>query len=223
MKILGIDTSASFLSLALSVNKKTVFCYRRNLGTRHSVRLLAELDRLLKQNRVKPADIDLFCVGLGPGSFTGLRISLSTVKAFALGLKVGVLGVSSLDAIAKNVIRQGRISVALDARRGNVYTSDYENKNSKLKMISPPRLSCVNDWLDAVNEKTFVLGDALGAYADIVSKNKNIIAMGNRLWYPDAVSIIGLGYERFLKYGRDNIVKLQPFYLYPKECQIRKG
>ncbi|HDZ77072.1 MAG TPA: tRNA (adenosine(37)-N6)-threonylcarbamoyltransferase complex dimerization subunit type 1 TsaB [Candidatus Omnitrophica bacterium] len=222
MKILGIDTSTKFLALALSVNKKTVFRYRQNLGTRHSVRLLAELNRLLKQNGIKPSDIDLFCVGLGPGSFTGLRISLSTIKAFALGLKKDVLGVSSLDAIAKNVNQQGSISVVLDARRGNVYTADYENKNSKLKMISSPRLSCVNDWLNAVSEKIFVLGDALGAYADIVSKNKNIIALGERLWYPDAVNIISLGYERFLKYGADDIVKLHPTYLYSKECQIRK-
>lgn len=222
MKILGIDTSTRILSISLSDKGRIIFNYNKDMGTKHSVVLLSVLDRLFKKSAQSIEDIDIFTVGLGPGSFTGLRISLSAVKAFIFALKAKVLGISSLDVIAKSVKDDGNISVISDAKRGNVYTAFYENKNSKTKRISHCLLINFKDWFKSIREKTFVLGDGAGVYRNELSKNRNIICLCEKMWYPDAKYLNLLAYEKFKKHGPDDITKIIPLYLYPKECQIRR-
>lgn len=223
MLILGIDTSTKMLSLALSDGDRIIFNYKKDIGRRHSVLLLSILDNLLKKYKIGKEDIDLFAVGLGPGSFTGLRISLSMVKGLILVLKKKVLGMPTLDIIARNVIKEGNISVISDARRGNIYAASYKYKNAEFKRTMPSLLLNFKDWLKGIKKKTFVLGDALGVYANELLGRKNIISFPEKFWYPDAKNLCILALEKFKRQGSDKVEKLVPLYLYPKECQIKKG
>jgi tRNA threonylcarbamoyladenosine biosynthesis protein TsaB len=222
VKILGIDTSTKILSLALTDKDKVIFNYKKEAGVKHSVVLLKVLNDLLDKYRVKKEDIGLFAVGLGPGSFTGLRISLSIVKGLILSLGKKAIGISSLDVIAENINKDGYLSVILDARRGNVYVAPYEHKDKRLKRIAPYRLINFNDWFRTIKKQIFVLGDGISAYNGELLKEENIICLSERFWYPDAKNLCRLALEKFKAHGADKIEELSPLYLYPKECQIRK-
>lgn len=185
--------------------------------------LVPLLERMFKKSAVDKEDIDLFSVGLGPGSFTGLRISLSVIKGLVLSLKKRVIGISSLDIIARNVEEDGKICVILDARRGNIYTASYEQKNFSLRRITPYSLTNFVDWSRQIRGKTFVLGDGLAVYGSKLPKQKNIVCLPEKFWYPDARNLCMLAFEKFKERGADNIEKLLPLYLYPKECQIKSG
>ncbi|MDP1852990.1 MAG: tRNA (adenosine(37)-N6)-threonylcarbamoyltransferase complex dimerization subunit type 1 TsaB [Candidatus Omnitrophota bacterium] len=222
MKILGIDTSTRMLSLALTDKDKVIFSYKKEAGRKHCVVLLKVLNDLLDKYRIKKEDIGLFAVGLGPGSFTGLRISLSILKGLVLSLEKKAIGISSLDVIAGNINQDGYLSVVLDARRGNVYTASYEYKSDKLKRITPYLLINFNDWLKGIKKKTFVLGDGISVYNRELLKEENIICLPEKFWYPDAKNLCALAREKFKKHGPDNVERLLPLYLYPKECQIKR-
>lgn len=221
MNILGIDTSSKFLCLAVSKGQKILASKRRQLGRKHSTLLISSVESILKKSGIPKTKIDVFGVGVGPGSFTGLRISLSLVKAFAFALGKKISGIPTLDIIAKNAQIDGNISVILDARRGNVYTAFYRNNGGTLKRVSAYLLLPFNAWLSRINKRTFVLGDALGVYGQDIQCNPNIEIMPEKFWYPDARNLNLLVEEKIRQSGPDDPDKILPLYLYPKECQIR--
>ena len=118
MKILAFETSTSFGSLAL-LDENRIYGEKTFYSERtHSERLLPFVDELLGQLSFSLSDIDCFAVATGPGSFTGLRISLSTVKAFALAHKKPVIGISTLEALSLNgMLYPGIVCALLDAGR----------------------------------------------------------------------------------------------------------
>lgn len=221
--ILGIDTSTKFLTLALTDKGKNIFNYKKDAFSRHSITVLPVLKRQLKKYNIAKEKIGLLAVGLGPGSFTGLRISLSIVKAMALVLKKNVVGIPSVDVIAQNAPYEGRISVILDARRGNIYVASYEYKNSKFRQHSSCLLVNFRKWASGIKGKMAVLGDAVGVFGNELAARKNILCLPEEFWYPRAENLCALAGEKFKKQGADNIEKLSPLYLYPKECQIKSA
>src|SRR3989337_1457447 len=138
MKILGFDTSGVSGSIALSVDGRLMAeTETRDVGT-HSQWFLPAVDSLLKENSVKMEDIDLFAVGIGPGSFTGLRIGVSAVKGFAWALGKKCVPVSTLEAMATNGIADGqRICPVLDARKREVYAALFSCEEGRLQRLTP--------------------------------------------------------------------------------------
>ncbi len=139
LKILAFDTSTHFGSLALMdenrIYGEKIFYSERT----HSERLLPFVDELLQQLAISLSDIDCFAVATGPGSFTGLRISLSTVKAFALAHKKPVIGVSTLEALSLNgIFYAGLVCPLLDAGREEFYAAAY-------LFAQGERISCVEE------------------------------------------------------------------------------
>ena len=124
---LGLDTSSAFLSLALwSLERGTLGVFSQDVGREHAQRIVPELETLLQQSGVQRVQIAGIGVGLGPGSYTGLRVGIATAKGLAKGLGVPLSGSSSLAAMAYGVLTAGqRGVVALDARRGNVYAGVF--------------------------------------------------------------------------------------------------
>src|SRR5512135_1749772 len=102
MTILAIDTSTDYLSLAVTRDGKTAARFHRRSAMRHSSLLVPMIDKILKKAKVKLKAVDCFAISIGPGSFTGLRIGVTTVKGLAYALKKPVVTVPTLDAIAAN-------------------------------------------------------------------------------------------------------------------------
>ena len=231
MKILAIDTSTRRLSVAVTQGATLLgaryFRPRRDLA----LSMAADLKRVLGIAGVALNDVDAFVIGLGPGSFTGLRVGLSGVKALALATGKPVIGLSSLDAVAMN-IRMGRkdlqICVVTDARRNLVYSALYDRTSAGLVRKGEYRLDSIAAVLGGLSGQVVFTGDGLMVFQDEIIKESASgrfipVFAPERCWYPRAVSLAVLGYER-LRQGQvgPSAEMLVPLYLYPEDCQVGK-
>ncbi|UQS83921.1 tRNA (adenosine(37)-N6)-threonylcarbamoyltransferase complex dimerization subunit type 1 TsaB [Bombilactobacillus thymidiniphilus] len=127
MNILAIDTSAAPLTIATAVDQK-IIAQALDVGMKsHSVKLMPAIDTVVKQTGFKQSDIDRIIVAQGPGSFTGIRLAVTTAKMLAWTLDAQLVGVSSLAVLARNVRDfSGCIVPFFDARNGNVFAGVYQ-------------------------------------------------------------------------------------------------
>lgn len=128
MTCLGIDTSGNHLTVFIMRDKNVLSVYHENVGLKHSVTLMPVIEDLLEKLNIKVSDVDVFCTVVGPGSFTGIRIGVSTVKALAYSLGKKVLAVTSFESLAYNTIDKSVVTV-IDARHENYYVCGFENGN----------------------------------------------------------------------------------------------
>lgn len=126
MNYLAIDTSGNHLTVVLSANGKIYEKFFPNSGVNHSVELMGAVDELFTKSNITPNDVDVFCSVVGPGSFTGIRIGVSTMKGFADPTNKKVLGVTSFDTIAYNKTCD-KVLAVINARHDNFYVCGYEN------------------------------------------------------------------------------------------------
>jgi len=224
MKILGIDTSTRFLCVGISEDSRLIAEYNAEVGPRYSSTLISAIKELLKKNHLTLKQIDGFATGIGPGSFTGLRIGVTTMKALAFSLRKPLVAVSSLDVIAKNIIFYSHtICPIVDARRNLIYSCFYKLKDQMLQRKSPYLLLRPQDILRRLKTETIFLGDGLLFYQEYLKErlqNRAEFAK-EEYWYPKAKSLLLLAGEKFRKDKLSDPYKLVPLYLYPKECQIR--
>ena len=127
MNFLGVDTSGNYLSVIACKNDRSEVRYFKDCTRSHSVRLMEEVDRALSALAMKPADCDFFASVTGPGSFTGIRIGISTVKGLSLATGKPALAVTSFDVLAY-AERDEKLLTVIDAGHGCVYMAGYENR-----------------------------------------------------------------------------------------------
>ena len=223
MKILGIDTTTKFLCLGIYDNSK-IYEYNLEVGIRLSSLLSITIKRALDALGWKANDVDYLACGLGPGSFTGVRVGLATIKGMSWALNKPIIGISTLDILAKNVQNSdAQIVPIVDAKRNLVYSSVYRNKGGRLIRTKPYMLLTIDEFFQKVKTNAIILGDAAGLYKDEILMNiKGAIILGKDDWYPKAHSIMELALERIKKKKFNSPFEVKPIYLYPKECQIRK-
>lgn len=152
MKVLAIDTSTVMASCALLDEENLLgeFSLNQNMG--HSENLVPMVKTLLDNLNLKVSDIDLYGVALGPGSFTGLRIGIATVKAFAHVYNKPIVGVSTLEGLAFNVRASGVIVPMIDARKNRVYTGIYKWEDGYLNNIEEPTVMEIDELLEHLKE-----------------------------------------------------------------------
>jgi tRNA threonylcarbamoyladenosine biosynthesis protein TsaB len=157
MLICAIDTSGREGSLALAEGEERSFevLYLAPIaGGTYSAQLIPTLAAALAKAGKQKSEISLFAVASGPGSFTGLRVGLGTVKALAEALRVPVVAISVLEGIAFGSKKQGTVIAALDAQRNEVYLGEYEVANSGSTKSVNEELATMPDfltWLSARN------------------------------------------------------------------------
>ena len=176
MKILGIDTSTKTLSIALNEDRKTITEKSLLLDRRHSSLMIPYIKAMLEKNGFSIETVDAVVVGLGPGSFTGLRIGVSVVKGFGLALKKPCIGIASIDALAMNVDKDATIVPIIDAKRENLYSAIYKKKKGRLVKKTPPLLLGVPRLMKKIKGPAIFLGDGITLYRDkIQDLNKDAI------------------------------------------------
>ena len=224
MLILGIDTSTKFLSLALSEGKRLLGEFNLEVGRELSDKLIPTLNNFLKKHKKDITDIKGFSVGIGPGSFTGLRIGISTIKGFALAQNLPIVGISSLDILAEGIFSKGtqHICPIVDAKRNLVYSCIYKKTKAKLRRISRYFLIPIDELLKKINSETIFVGDGIGLYKKVVKKKlgKKAVFASDGFWYPRADNLLALSCDKFKKHPTQDAHRLLPVYLYPKECQV---
>jgi tRNA threonylcarbamoyladenosine biosynthesis protein TsaB len=227
VRILGIDTSTKFLSLGIWDDSR-IYEYNLELNRRHSSLLAAHIKRILDALGWKISDIDYFACGLGPGSFTGVRIGLATIKGLGLALKKPLVGVPTLDILARNVKLTDAQNCAfvvpvLDARRNLVYYSIYKNRDGFLERVSAYALATPDELCRKIKPNSFLLGDAVSLYKERILKSaKKVKLLDKDYWYPCGGNIVILAQEKIKKNKVNNAFNIKPIYLYPQECQVKK-
>ena len=136
MKILAFETSAKAASVALMENGKLLGESYQNTGLTHSQTLMVMAEDLLKACSLTAKDVEAVAVAAGPGSFTGVRIGVAAAKGFAWGGELPCYGVSTLEAMARNLgVYQGYVVPAMDARRSQVYTAIFRAEKGELTRV----------------------------------------------------------------------------------------
>lgn len=218
MRVLAVEASSLAGGVALLDDERLVAEYLLDVSVTHSERLLAAVDRVLADARWSPDALGGLAVAIGPGSFTGLRIAVSTVKGLALALGVPIAAVPTLDAMAA-ALPWAVLPVCpvLDARKGEVYASRYRWQDGVLcrdweyLALPPSRLAA------RLTEPTLVVGD--GA-TSIDSPHARLLPPPRRLPSPAAVG--GLGLERLRRGETVAATALAPLYLRPSEAELKR-
>lgn len=153
MKILSIDTSSQMCSVAILENTTLINKIELNNGLTHSETLMPLVKQLLEENNLSLSDINLLVSDIGPGSFTGIRIGVSTVKAFSDSLGIPCIGISSLEVLAYNAKNDGLICSTIDCKNDNCYFALYELSNGIYNVIEEPSAKSVSEVLDLLNTK----------------------------------------------------------------------
>jgi tRNA threonylcarbamoyl adenosine modification protein YeaZ len=224
MKILAIDTSTKFLCLGVSVADR-IYEYNLELSNRLSSFITVSIERVLRTLGLEVEEIDYFACGLGPGSFTGLRVGLATVKGLAFSTCRPLVGVSTLDVLARSVKPDGNIIVPIvDAKRKLVYTAFYQYKSGSLKRLSPYRLWDEPSLLNNLQAGSILLGDALGLYQQTIRRScPAVVMLEQDYWYPQPHNLLLLAKEKIASGQLDNPFSLKPLYLYPQDCQVKNA
>ena len=169
MNILAIETSTKRLCVGAMSDKGKIVEYNLDSKIRHTELLLPTIKRALKRLKLSLSEVDYFAVGLGPGSFTGLRIGLATIKGFAKAKGAPIIGLATLDILASNALpsRSKIIAPLIDAKRNLLFTALYEvGVNDKLRRRSPYLLINIEELLSRLRPHKLVtfLGDGLFLY-----------------------------------------------------------
>jgi len=227
MIVLGIETATSVGSVAIISEGKLIGEFTVNLGLIHSETLLPLIDQLLKMVRIKFSQVDGLAVSTGPGSFTGLRVGISTVKGLALAGRKPVVGISTLDALAYNFSWfEGLICPMLDAKKKEVYTAGYRwNLSSfQLNRVTPYLAVSPEKFIENIKEKVVFGGEGSQIYECLIKERlgKNAYFASPPLKYPRAATIAWLGCEEIKRGKVVDIHKLNPIYIRPSEAELKK-
>lgn len=168
MNILAVDTSALTATVAVFKNGVSIFENNITNALTHSETLMPMIDYALKSVALSPSDIDLYAVSNGPGSFTGIRIGVSAIKALAYAVDKPVIGISTLHALAANLacIETMPICPIMDARRNQVYNALYSFDGGKATELVSPRALSIDELCSSISSPVIFVGDGVDVYRD---------------------------------------------------------
>lgn len=163
MRILAFETSAKAASVALLQDGNLLGEYMQNSGQTHSRTVMQMAQDLLKNCDLSAKDVDAVACAAGPGSFTGVRIGLAAAKGFAWGREIPLVGVSTLEAMARTVaVADGVYCAAMDARRNQVYTALFQVENGVFRRLmddSAISLEELGEKLSRIAGPKYLVGD----------------------------------------------------------------
>jgi len=217
MLTLGIETSSRLGSVALWEDGRLLGERVLSQALDHGALLFVELRRLHEELHLEPHQVDLIAVSLGPGSFTGLRIGLTTARTAAYVLCKPLLGVGSMDVLAENAPEEAQAVVtALDAKRGEVYACVFRREGRRLRRASPYQV-LEPEALD-LPAPCHILGDALARYREAFER-PGVTLLGEESWRPRASVVARLAAERFAAGERQELHSIEPIYLRRPEAE----
>ena len=217
MKILALDTSAKTASVALTDGRRLISQYTQNAGLTHSETMLPMVEALLRDAKTDVGDIDMFACTVGPGSFTGVRIGVSVIKGLAFGKGKICVGVSTLEALARNIEEEGAIVASvMDARRGRLYSAIFRIENGAPRRLSDDDTLTVEELTKKIaqyGKNIYFVGDGY----DIMNE---AFAGANKtpeiLRYPSAYSVAAAALDKYERSSDDEKKKLSDMLLFPE-------
>ncbi|MFT5749165.1 MAG: tRNA threonylcarbamoyladenosine biosynthesis protein TsaB [Ancylomarina sp.] len=220
--ILNIETSTSVCSVSLGKDGELLAYKENKEGMNHATHLTVFIDSILKENNLTPNDLNAIAVSMGPGSYTGLRIGVSTAKGLCYGTSLPLIAISTLQAMTAPLLKDKAIVSQLgdpeasvfcpmiDARRMEVYTAFYSFKNEEIRQVSA----------EIIDEESFVSDLAKNEivfFGDGSSKCQSSLQSQNAIFVdditPTAIGMIELSEAKFKAKAFEDVAYFEPFYL----------
>ena len=217
MKLLAIDTSNQTLAVAVLEENKVLAHFQLNRKMNHSLTLMPAIETVMEAAGLKPTDLDRIVVAKGPGSYTGIRIAVTTAKTLAETLKIELATVSSLAVIAGNTRINKLIVPLMDARRNNVYAGVYRWENKQLVNVIADQHIPLADLLNKIKEPALFIGETSKFNDQIESILTNAdVSEEDEVNLPNGIILGKLG---FLAQPVENVHGLVPAYLKRVEAE----
>lgn len=224
MKILALETATKAGSIAITDENIFISEVRVDVSTAHAERVMNSIIWLLKSSNVSVNEIDAFAVSIGPGSFTGLRIGLSTIKGLAFSTKKPIMPVSTLDAMARRFpFSSYDICPMLDARKNEVYTALYKWENNACMKVGPEMAAEPAEFLKTIKNPTIFMGDGAIKYKSLITEIVKAYAIfpPSSLMTPAASSVAEIAFEKLRGGTKTDPISLIPLYIRKAEAEIR--
>ena len=224
MRILALETSARACSAAVTEDGRLIASALQCTGLTHSRTLMPMVEAMLKNAELDAVDCDAIAVANGPGSFTGIRIGVSAAKGLAFALDKPAVGVSTLEAMARNVsFMDGLVICAMDARRQQVYNALFRAEGGRLARLTPDRpigLQELAEELKGSDQRKIVVGDGGRLCCDyLLEAGISCSLAPPHLLQQNAVSV-ALAAEDALLAGQGGTAQaLAPVYLRPPQAE----
>lgn len=226
MLVMGIDTSTMLGGVALISGQGVICEYTLNVRATYSERLLPLIDRALREAGITLDQIEGVAVAVGPGSFTGLRIGLSTVKGLVAAGGQSLVGVSTLEAMAWTLqFCAYQVCPILDARKGEIYCALFRYEQDRLIRLMDDAAVTPERLLSGIRQPTVFLGDGLAVYEGLLQSHLKELAFfpppagrGGRV-----AAVAELGRRRLLNGERDDLAALTPRYVRLSEAELKRA
>ena len=200
MRILSLDTSATVASVAIANDSVPLAQYTLNAKNTHSETILPMIENMLDALCLKTSDIDLFALSAGPGSFTGVRIGAATVKGLAFASNKPCVEVSTLEALAQNLVfKEGLICTVMNARRSQVYTALFRSNGKKLERLIPDSALSIEELdgiLSQYSEPIALVGDGYDICEQGFSKTE-LIFVPEFMRLQSALSVAAIALQNY--------------------------
>lgn len=220
-KILHIDTSNEFCSVALSHNYKLIGIRETNEKNAHARVVTLFIGEVLKENNLKPSDLDAIAVSKGPGSYTGLRIGVSAAKGFCYALNKPLIAVGTLKSMANGITEKfnsereidGNMIFCpmIDARRMEVYAALFDTNGNEIRATKAEIID-ENSFQDLFKKHQIIFsGNGAKKCKPFLAQHQNAIFQGD--FMPSAKFMIPTAFEKFKKKQFEDVAYFEPFYL----------
>lgn len=223
MKVLAIDTSSNVATVAVMEDDLLLGEYTLNHKKTHSQKIMVMIEQLLADLELKVQDMDVFAVVIGPGSFTGLRIGVATVKALAHATGKPVVSVGTLEALAYNVPLAEHIIVPImDARRNNVFTASYI-WDEGFKEIGEPEVISIEECVASCGDflDTIFVGDGVAVHREYIKEQ-----LGEHAIFPHgatlnsrASSVAAIAIEKAKRGETQSYTEVEPYYIRKSQAE----
>ena len=213
-KCIAIDTSTRRFCLGVK-NSSDYFDRSVNKSTDHAKDIFKRIDDVLKLANTSIEELDFLAVGIGPGRFSGLRVSISAIKSISYVLNKPIIAISSLEIIAREMMEKNdkeNVILIEDAGRGNLYIGSYALKNHEFIKLSDDRVANINE-IEISEADALIAGSGIIRYPDLKIDSNSLLNQ-NGEEYLNSRTMIDHALEQFNKGNTIDCMNLKPNYLF---------
>ena len=213
-KCIAIDTSTRRFCLGVK-NSRDYFDRSVDESTDHAKEIFKRIDDVLKLANTSIKELDFLAVGIGPGRFSGLRVSISAIKSISYVLNIPIIAISSLEIIAREMMEKNdkeNVILVEDAGRGNLYIGSYTLKNHEFIKLSDDRVANINE-IKISETDALIAGSGIIRYPDLKINSKSLLNQTGEE-YLNSRTMIDHAVEQFNKGNTIDCMNLRPNYLF---------
>jgi tRNA threonylcarbamoyladenosine biosynthesis protein TsaB len=209
--ILNVETATKNCSVALAKNGKTITCKEiAEQNFSHAEKLHVFIEEILSKNNVQFSDLNAIAVSQGPGSYTGLRIGVSSAKGLCYALNIPMIAIDTLQLLAKQIqIEDGIIIPMIDARRMEVFSAFYDKNHNQIRKTQAEIIDETS--YQEISEKIHLVGDGIEKFKNTLTDEKFVFH--SNIVFPSAKEMSELSFEKYKISDFVDVAYFEPFYL----------